>query len=177
MHRVTRFICVSAALAISACAPTKLPPEEGFHRSAVAQLKQARKQSLGTEERAVLYLSSAKEASSLLDSPNSGEPARIIYNQAAADLTVLLRSSAQDRMWNRPLTLTSGITTYRLRFAKGTRDGIYDPDWFTSFTPASEVDMDSVKNRHRQDGLGGALVGVRKTIFGYEDEEACDLVV
>jgi hypothetical protein len=156
-------ITLLAALAISACAPVKLPPEEGFHRSAVVQLKQAGKQSLGIEERAALYLSAAKESSSLFDSPNSGEPARIIYNQAAADLTVLLRSSAQGRMWNRPLTLTTGGKTFRLRFAQGTRDGIYDPDWFTSFTPASVVDMDSVKNRHRQDGVGGALVGVRKT--------------
>jgi hypothetical protein len=98
----------------------------------------------------------------LLDSPAPPRPPAI-YNKAAADLTVLLRSADKGRMWNRPLALASGGKTYRLRFAKGTRDGNYDPDWFTSFTPASEVDMDSVKNRNRQDGIGGALVGVRKT--------------
>lgn len=163
MQQPERLFCLFAALAISACAPVNLPPEEGFHRFAVVQLKQAGKQTLQGEERAALYLSSASEASSLLDSPNSGEAARVIYNQAATDLTVLLRSAGQGRMWNRPLTLTTGGKTYRLRFARGTRDGIYDPAWFTSFTPANKVDMDSVKNRHRQDGIGGALVGVRKT--------------
>lgn len=157
------FICLLAALAFSACAPVKLPPEEGFHRFAVVQLKQAGKQTLRAEERAVLYLSSASEASSLLDSPSSGEAARVIYNQAATDLTVLLCSANDGALWNRPLTLTAGGKTYRLRFARGTRDGIYDPAWFTSFTPASKVDMDSVKNRHCQDGIGSALVGVRKT--------------
>ncbi len=58
-------------------------------------------------------------------------------------------------MWNRPLALESGGKTYRLRFAKASKDGHYDPAWFTSFTPADEVDMDSVKNRHRRDGIGG----------------------
>lgn len=162
MHRLTRFVCVVTALVISACAPTKLPPEEGFHRFAVAQLKEAGKQSLGTEERAALYLSSAREASSLLDSPNSGEPARIIYNKAAADLTVLLSSAGQGRLWNRPLTLTSGNTTYRLRFAKGTIDGVWNPDYFTSFSPAATVDLKTIKRRNRVDGIGGALVGVHK---------------
>lgn len=52
---------------------------------------------------------------------------------------------------------------YQLQFAAGTRDGIYQPDRFTSFIQSSKVDMDSVKNRHRQDGLGGALVGTHQT--------------
>lgn len=154
---------VIAALVFSACAPTTLPPAEGFHRDAVVSLKQADSKSLGAEQRAALYLDAAREASALLDSANSGEAARIIFNKAAADLTVLLRSTDDGRWWNRPLTVSSGGLTYQLRFAKGTRDGIYQPDWFTSFIPASEVDMDSVKNRHRQDGFGGALVGMRKT--------------
>jgi hypothetical protein len=162
IHNPVR-LSLLAALAITACAPTSLPPEEGLHRSAVAHLKEAGSKTPGPEQRAVLYLESASEAASLLDSSASGESAREIYNQAVADLTVLLCSANQGNLWNRPLTFSSGTTSYRLRFAKGTRDGIYDPDWFTSFTPASEVDMDSVKNRHRQDGLGGALVGVRKT--------------
>ena len=145
------------------CAHQGLPHEEGFHRSAVISLKQAASKSLSAEQRAALYLDAAREAAALLDSPVSGDAARTIYNQAAADLTVLLRSADNGRMWNRPLALQSGGKTYRLRFVPESRVGNYDPDWFTSFVPASEVDMDSVKNRHRQDGLGGALVGMRKT--------------
>lgn len=152
-----------AALALTACAPNGLPPEEGLHRSAVAHLREARKQTLSAEQRAALYLDSAREASGLLDSRDSGESARVIYNKSAADLTVLLRSARNGSLWNRPLTLNSGGTSYRVRFAKGTRDGDWDPDHFTSFTPADTVDLKTIERRNRVDGIGGALVGVRKT--------------
>lgn len=163
MQRITVFHCLIAALAFSACAPTNLPPAEGLHRQAATSLKRASSASLGAEQRAALYLDAAREASSLLDSPHSGEPARMIYNRAAADLTVLLRSANNGALWNRPLTLTSGGKTYHLRFAKGTRDGILNPDHFTTFTPAATVDLKTIKRRNRVDGIGGALVGVRKT--------------
>ena len=101
--------------------------------------------------------------SDLLRLRGSGESGLPIYNKAAADLTVLLRSAGNGDLWNHPLTLTSNGTIYRLRFAKGTRDGIWDPGYFTSFTPAAEVDLKTFKRRDRQDGIGGALVGVRKT--------------
>lgn len=152
-----------AALAISGCAPNTLPPEEGEHRAAVVHLKEAGKQTLSTEERAVLYLISAEEASDLLGSSASGEAARRIHNKAATDLAVLLRTADNGRMWNRPLTLTAGGSTYRLGFSKGTRDGVWNPDYFTSFIPADEVKLKTIKHRNHQDGVGGALVGVRKT--------------
>lgn len=155
-------LCVVAAV-LTQCAPTKLPPAEGEHQSAVLHLKLAAKESLTPEQRAAQYIDAARESSTLFDSRTSGESARVIYNKSAADLTVLLRSANNGALWNRPLTLKSGGKTYRLLFAPKSRDGIYDPDWFTSFVPADEVDLDSVKNRYHQDGFGGALVGIRKT--------------
>jgi len=152
-----------AALVLAACAPSDLPRAEGLHRSAVMQLQQAGKSSLTDEQRVVLYLDSAREASALLDSPSSGAAARAIYNKAAADFTVLLSSSRDDKMWNCPVTLTSGGTVYRLRFAAGDRDGTWDSDYFTSFTPSAGVNLKTIKRRNRVDGVGGALVGVRKT--------------
>ena len=163
MHRFTALICVSSALAFTACAPSSLPPAEGLHRPAVLSLEQAASPTASPEQRAALYLDAAREASALLDSPSSAESARQIYNKAAADLTVLLRDARHGALWNRPLTLTSGGSTYRLRFANATRDGIYNPDYFTSFTPADAVDLKTIERRNRQDGIGGALVGVRKT--------------
>jgi hypothetical protein len=154
---------IALLLLLANCSYQQLPPAEGPQRQAVLALKQAASPKPSPEERAALYLDAAREAAELLDSPASADAARLIYNKAAADLTVLLRASDKGRMWNRPLVLASGDSSYRLHFASETRDGNYDPDWFTSFVPASEVDMDSVKNRHRQDGVGGALVGVRKT--------------
>jgi hypothetical protein len=148
---------------LSNCAHQGLPPEEGLHRAAVVSFKQADSKKLTPEQRAAHYLDAARESSILLDSPASAKAANDIYNQAAADLTVLLSSADNGRMWNRPLSLNSDGKTYRLRFAPKSRDGNYDPDFFTSFVAADDVDMGSLKNRHHQDGIGGALVGVRKT--------------
>jgi len=111
------------------------------------------------DQRAALYLRAAAEA----DSRTSGYFDRTIYNKAATDLTVLLRGTDNGRLWNRPLTLTSGTTTYRLKFARKTSDGIWDPGYFTSFTPADEVHNKIIKRENRQNGLGGTLVGVHQT--------------
>lgn len=152
-----------ATLVLTNCAPPALPPAEGAPRAAVLHLKQAGAQTLSAEQRAVLYLESANEASALMGSAGSGAAARVIYNKAAADLTVLLRAAEGGGMWNRDLTLASGAARYRLRFAGGTRDGIWDPAYFTSFTPAGEVELKTIQRRNRQDGVGGALVGVHQT--------------
>lgn len=157
------FIPLLVALLAVGCAPSGLPPAEGFHRSAVLSLKQAASPATHPEQRAALYLDAARAASTLLNSASSGEAARAIYNTAAADLTVLLRAEKNGELWNRPLTLTSGGSSYRLRFAKGTRDGVWDPAYFTSFTPAEDVKLKTIKRQNRQDGIGGALVGVHKT--------------
>jgi hypothetical protein len=152
-----------ATLALGACAPNHLPPAEGLHKSAVIHLSEAEKTTLSDEQRAVFYLDAAKESSALLGSAESGAASRVIYNKSTADLVVLLRSSQNGSLWNQPLTLSQGGSTYRLRFAKGTRDGVWNADQFTSFVPADGVDLKTIKRRNRIDGIGGALVGIRKT--------------
>lgn len=155
-------LTLAAALVFTGCVNNALPPEEGEHKAAVLHLKEAGARTTSAEQRAALYLDSAAEAKDLLDSTASGDAARRIYNKAAADLTVLLRTADKGRMWNRPLTLSSGGSTYRLRFAKGTRDGVWDPNYFTDFKPADEVPQKSIKRENHQDGIGGALVGIHK---------------
>ncbi len=149
-------------LALTGCVSKPLPPQEAEHRAAAVHLKEAQAKTTPDEQRAALYLASAAESYELLGSADAGEAGRVIYNQAVTDLVVLLRSSDQGKMWNRPLTLSSGSSSYRLRFAKGTRDGVWDPAWFTSFSPASEVDLKTIEHRNAQQGVGGALVGMRK---------------
>lgn len=150
------------ALAVTGCVHQPLPPEGAAHRTAAVHLKEAGVETTAAETRAALYLASAAEAFDSLNSNLSGEEARLVYNQAVTDLTVLLRGVDQGRMWNRPLTLSAGGTSYRLRFAKGTRDGVWDPGYFTGFTPARDVSLKTIDNRNRIEGIGGALVGVRK---------------
>lgn len=158
-----RQLLVLATLALTGCVSPTLPPETGAHRTAVVHLKEASAISLPAGQRIVLYLDAAREAAGLLDSPDSGEAARVIYNKAAADLTVLLRNSEAGRMWNRPQRHGSGASAYRLRFAGKSRNGLWDPNRFTSFTPAAEVSSKSIERENRQEGVGGALVGIRKT--------------
>ncbi|MEN9974423.1 MAG: hypothetical protein RLZZ282_429 [Verrucomicrobiota bacterium] len=143
------------AFAFTACVPSPSQVEQAKHKAAADFLKQASEPASPPDQRAALYLSAA--AAAWTDS--SDLSARVIYNKAAADLTVLLRNAHQGQRWNRPLTLTTGTTTYRLHFAKATRNGVWDPNYFTSFTPAAEVRMKSIQRQNRQDGLGGALVG------------------
>jgi Alpha/beta hydrolase family len=154
---------LSAALALTGCVNTGLPPAQGPQRSAVLHLKEADTLTLSAEQRAALYLDAAAEAQALLGSPATAGPGSMVYNQAAADLTVLLRTAGNGGMWNRPQTFTSGTTTYHLRFAAGTRDGVWDPAYFTDFKPAAEVKQGSIHRENHRDGIGGALVGIHKT--------------
>jgi hypothetical protein len=154
-------LCV--ALAFTGCAPAPLSEQQVENRAAAELLKQAGVITTPTEARAALYLGSAAESYANLDAGKGGDHARTLYNQATTGLTVLLRSADNGRLWNRRLTLTSGTTTYHLRFAAGTRDGIWEPNYFTTITAAASVPDKSIHHRNRQDGVGGALVGVHKT--------------
>ncbi|HEX5790842.1 MAG TPA: alpha/beta fold hydrolase [Luteolibacter sp.] len=164
MRASTPLLLFCAVVAISACAPSGLPRAEGPHRPAVLALKQAAAPGSTPEQRAASYLHAACLASSLQDSPASAAAARATYNKAAVDLTMLLRAARQGTLWNRTLELTCGTATYRLRYAQATSNGEHwNPAYFTSFTPADEVELKTIDRRNRQEGIGGALVGIRKT--------------
>jgi pimeloyl-ACP methyl ester carboxylesterase len=161
MRSPLRLLSLAAiALPLAACS-TSAPV---FSRSAppvsraAAELRQARRAALPVETRAGLYLDAAA-----LAAPHTADPkAQAIYNDAAGELTALLRSADGGRLWNRPLTLSANSATYRLRFQPGARDGGWSPDEFTAFTPAREVRRRHLRRSVTESGLGGALVGVRK---------------
>ncbi len=91
------------------------------------------------------------------------EEGRRAYNEAAANLTVLLREGNGGALWNQPLTLTDGGQTYQLRLAPGGVKGTWKPSYFTDFELAAKAQSKAIKSRNVQSGVGGALVGVRKT--------------
>lgn len=157
-----RVVPLCATLAFTACVPAPLSPEQCKQNTALVYFKAAREKSLSAEERAVLYLNSAKEAASLLDSPAFGRSSRELYNKDAADLTVLLRTAEQGRLWNKTLTLSSGGMSYQLRFARPSRDGIWDPAYFTGMTQATLVPDGVLDHRNLRSGIGGTLVGNHK---------------
>src|SRR4051812_29543678 len=121
---------------VCSCAtqPTGTPQEV----AAARMLRSARSPQVALEERAGDYLEAAAltapERGSGVDSSTSTD----IYNSAAAELTILLRSAEGGRLWNHPLTLTGGNETYHLRLRRGDR-GTWAPDRFTSFQDAKAI--------------------------------------
>jgi pimeloyl-ACP methyl ester carboxylesterase len=129
--------------------------------AAAKSLKEARSIHLSLETRAADYLQAASLSASNLGSGEQSTVSRQNYNAAAAELTVLLRSGEGGRLWNRPLTLTANTTTYHLRLQPAA-EGVWSPNYFTSFTPSDKVKHMIIRNENLQSGVGGTLVGVRQ---------------
>jgi hypothetical protein len=147
-----RFVLIGAWFAVCAgCASTTtLPPTEARHYAAAKQLHEARAARESAEKRAAHYLAAADNAGPLLGEGAEAPEVRDIYNTAVAELTGLLRSADDGRLWNRPLTLTAGSATYRLRFAPASRpDGTWAPGFFDIFrTPPARL-LPTGGNRQR----------------------------
>jgi len=123
-------------------------------------MREARSANVPVEKRAADYLQAAATTAPLLNT-GIGTPACETYNAACGELTVLLRSSEGERLWNHPLTLAGNNTTYRLRFQPAS-DTVWAPNYFTSFVPPAEIEHKLIRDQNHQQGVGGSLVGVRK---------------
>ena len=87
-------------------------------------------------------------------------PACETYNAACGELTVLLRSSEGGRLWNQPLTLNGNNTTYHLRLEPA-GSAVWAPNYFTTFESPDQIKENLIRKQNVQEGVGGALVGVR----------------
>ena len=86
---------------------------------------------------------------------------RSIYNAAAQEVTVLLRSSAD--LWNRTETIPAHDGVYRLHFAAGSHEnGTWDPGYFNFFRTPRQVHEKIAHQERRISDWGGVLVGVYK---------------
>jgi pimeloyl-ACP methyl ester carboxylesterase len=63
-------------------------------------------------------------------------------------------------LWNQPLTLTGTNGTYHLRLEPA-GNAVWAPNYFTSFVDADQVKEKLIRKQNIQQGVGGALVGVR----------------
>src|SRR5262249_28801942 len=123
-------------------------------------MREARSINVPVEKRAADYLQAATITAPLLGS-GIGSPACATYNAACAELAVLLRSSDGGQLWGRPLSLTGADTTYHLQLQPGRFPSTWSPDYFTSFEEPSQIKRTLIKHDIAQNGVGGALVGVR----------------
>ena len=158
-----QLVFVLALLIPTGCATEQKGSSGAPVSAARASLNLADKSRTGQPEAAIgYYLDAASLALQTLAQPagKNDDDARQVYNQAAAELTVLLR--AKPEWWNRTETFRSPRDVYHLRFAAESKSGgIWAPDYFTFFRTPGEVDEKLVDKQFLSPGLGGTLVGVR----------------
>ena len=123
-------------------------------------MREARSANVPVEKRAADYLQAAAITAPLLGT-GIETPACETYNAACGELAVLLRSSEGGQLWGRPLTLTGANTTYHLQLQPGRFPSTWSPDYFTSFEEPNQIKRTLIKHNIAQNGVGGALVGVR----------------
>jgi triacylglycerol esterase/lipase EstA (alpha/beta hydrolase family) len=123
-------------------------------------MREARSSNVPVEKRAADYLEAAAITAPLLGNGTLPTPALNTYNAACGELTVLLRNS-EGGLWNRPLTLAGNNGTYHLRLEPAS-NAVWAPNYFTTFELAGQIKEKLIRKSNTQQGIGGALVGVRR---------------
>src|SRR4029453_13832303 len=123
-------------------------------------MREARSANVVVEKRAADYLQAAAMTAPLLGT-GIGTPVCETYNAACGELAVLLRNSEGGQLWNRPLTLAGNSSTYHLRLEPAAKT-VWAPDYFTRLELQQQGTEKLIKKENIQQGVGGALVGVRQ---------------
>jgi pimeloyl-ACP methyl ester carboxylesterase len=156
-----RLIAAGTCLAFFAgCATTPQTAGRLQYAPAASILREARSSQVPVEKRAADYLQAAAMTAPLLGTGPQETPAGDTYNAACGELTVLLRSSEGGQLWNRPLTLTANNNTYHLRLEPA-GSAVWAPNYFATFELEGQVKEKLIRKENIQQGVGGALVGVR----------------
>jgi pimeloyl-ACP methyl ester carboxylesterase len=156
-----RLIAAGTCLAFFAgCATTPQTAGRLQYAPAASILREARSSQVPVEKRAADYLQAAAMTAPLLGTGPQETPAGDTYNAACGELTVLLRSSEGGQLWNRPLTLTANNNTYHLRLEPSSY-AVWAPNYFATFELEGQVKEKLIRKENIQQGVGGALVGVR----------------
>jgi triacylglycerol esterase/lipase EstA (alpha/beta hydrolase family) len=142
------------------CATTPQTAGRLQYGPAASTLREARSTQVLVEKRAADYLQVAAMTAPLLGDGTQQTPAVNTYNAACGELTILLRDSEAGRLWNHPLTLTADNKTYHLRLEPA-GNAVWAPTYFTSFVPEQQIKETLIRKENVQQGVGGALVGVR----------------
>jgi len=157
-----RLIAAVTCLAfLASCATARQTARSPEYAPTAGIMNEARSSQVPVETRAANYLQAAAVTAPLLGSGAPPAPAVNTYNAAAAELTLLLRSADGGRLWDHRLTLADKNTTYHLRLEPGRYPSTWAPDFFTSFEAPDKIKHALIKKEVTQEGVGGALVGIR----------------
>src|ERR1041385_3658078 len=97
-----RFAAAATSLALLTSCATQ--PAGGPHVvAAAASLREARSRAVSAETRAADYLRAAALTEPDIRNSTENTMASEIYNSASSELTILLRSTDEGRLWNHPL--------------------------------------------------------------------------
>jgi triacylglycerol esterase/lipase EstA (alpha/beta hydrolase family) len=149
--------CVALLTSCATAPQTARGPE---YAPTASLMREARSANVPVEKRAADYLQAAAMTAPLLGT-GIGAPACETYNAACGELTVLLRSSEGGQLWNQPMTFAANSTTYHLRLEPAS-NAVWAPNYFTTFVPADQIKEKLIRRENTHEGVGGALVGVRK---------------
>jgi pimeloyl-ACP methyl ester carboxylesterase len=158
--RLQLIAVVSGLAFLAGCATAPQIARGPEYAPAAKVMREARSSQVSIEKRSADYLQAAAITAPLVGSGTHETPAVNTYNAAAAELTVLLRSAEGGRLWNHPLTVANGSESYRLHLQPA-GPGTWAPDYFTSLELSSSIKDTLIKKENVQQGVGGALVGVR----------------
>src|SRR5438067_7795982 len=155
--RVIAAVTCLAFLANCATAPHTVRGPEYAPTAKV--MREARSATTPVAKRAADYLQAAAMTAPLLGT-GIGTPSCETYNAACGEVALLLRSSEGGRLWNQPLTLAGNNTTYHLRLEPA-GSAVWAPKYFTTFESPDQIKENLIRKQNVQEGVGGALVGVR----------------
>src|SRR5947208_9570119 len=156
-----RLIAAVTCLAFFASCATAPQAARGLEYAPTASImREARSANVPVKRQAPDYCEAAATTTPLLGT-GIGNPACETYNAACGELTVLLRSSEGGQLWNHPMTFTANSTAYHLRFEPAT-NAVWAPNYFTTFVGADQIREKLIRKENIHEGVGGALVGVRK---------------
>src|SRR5437868_9189361 len=151
---------VSCLAFLAGCATTRQMAGRLQYGPAAGIMREARSSQVPVEKRAADYLQAAAMTAPLLGTGVQETPARDTYNAACGELAVLLRASEGGQLWNHPLTLAGNNQTYHLRLEPA-GNAVWAPNYFATFELEQQVKEKLIKKENIQQGVGGALVGVR----------------
>jgi triacylglycerol esterase/lipase EstA (alpha/beta hydrolase family) len=149
--------CVALLTSCATAPQTARGPE---YAPTASLMREARSANVPVEKRAADYLQAAGMTAPLLGT-GIGAPACETYNAACGELTVLLRSSEGGQLWNQSMTFAANSTTYHLRLEPAS-NAVWAPNYFATFVPADQIKEKLIRRENTHEGVGGALVGVRK---------------
>ena len=148
------FLAAFPLLASCATQPTIAPGPLG---EAQSKLTEARSLTKPTETRITDYFEAAEIAEQEAQSQSADaaikQQARQAYNNACAEVTVLLEEADGGKYWNQ----NERIGAYNVRFQPSTSNGLWSPGFFDQLKPAKESDHKHLRIWVRGAGFGGTL--------------------